>query len=53
VSLGIVPQNEMPAVNNVLNAAAWTYVAATLQSVLTLLYYASYLTGGSSDSDRS
>ena len=24
---------------SVLNAAAWTYVAATLQSVLTLLYY--------------
>ena len=51
VELGIVPAAEMPAVNSVLNAAAWTYVAATLQSVLTLLYYASYLTGGS-DSDR-
>lgn len=49
VSLGIVPQSEMPAVNNVLNAAALTYVAATLQSILTLLYYASYLTGGDSD----
>jgi len=51
VELGIVPQADMPAVNRVLNAAAWTYVAATLQSILTLLYYASYLTGGSSDSD--
>lgn len=49
VSLGIVPAAEMPAVNGVLNAAAWTYVAATLESVLTLLYYASHLTGGSSD----
>ncbi|MGI9177281.1 MAG: zinc metallopeptidase, partial [Pirellulales bacterium] len=49
VSLGIVPVDDMPAVNSVLNAAAWTYVADTLQSVLTLLYYASYLTGGSSD----
>jgi uncharacterized protein len=49
VNLGVVPAAEMPAVNSVLNAAAWTYVAATLQSVLTLLYYASYLTGGSSD----
>jgi hypothetical protein len=39
----------MPAVNSVLNAAAWTYVAGTLQSVLTLLYYASFLSGGSSD----
>jgi Zn-dependent membrane protease YugP len=33
----------------VLNAAAWTYVAATLQSVLTLLYYASRLSGSSDD----
>lgn len=49
VDLGIVSAADMPAVNNVLNAAAWTYVAATLQSVLTLLYYASYLTGGSND----
>ena len=49
VDLGIVPTAEMPAVNKVLNAAAWTYVAATLQSVLTLLYYASYLTGNRSD----
>jgi hypothetical protein len=49
VSLGIVPATEMPVVNSVLNAAAWTYVAGTLQSVLTLLYYASFLSGGSSD----
>jgi len=49
VQLGIVPAAEMPAVNQVLNAAAWTYVAATLQSILTLLYYASYLTGGSDE----
>jgi Zn-dependent membrane protease YugP len=51
VELGIVPSAEMPAVNRVLNAAAWTYVAGTLQSILTLLYYASYLTSGS-DSDN-
>lgn len=49
VELGIVPPAEMPAVNKVLNAAAWTYVAATLQSVLTLLYYATYLTGNRSE----
>jgi len=49
VSLGIVPAAEMPAVNSVLNAAAWTYVAGTLQSVLTLLYYANFLTGSSDD----
>jgi Zn-dependent membrane protease YugP len=49
VDLGIVSAADMPAVNDVLNAAAWTYVAATLQSILTLLYYASYLFGRSSD----
>jgi hypothetical protein len=52
VNLGIVPAAEMRSVNKVLNAAAWTYVAATLQSILTLLYYASYLTSGNSDSER-
>jgi uncharacterized protein len=39
VDLGIVPDQEMQYVNRVLNAAALTYVAATLQAVLTLLYY--------------
>lgn len=39
VSLGIVPAEEMTHVNKVLNAAAWTYIAATLQSVMILLYY--------------
>jgi Zn-dependent membrane protease YugP len=38
VGLGIVGREEMVYVNNVLNAAAWTYVAATLQAILTLLY---------------
>jgi len=50
VHLGIVPVADMPAVNSVLNAAAWTYVAGTLQSVFTLLYYASFLTGSRDDS---
>jgi uncharacterized protein len=36
---GIVHQSDMGPVNSVLNAAAMTYVAATLQAVLTLLYY--------------
>lgn len=45
VQLGIVPAEEMGAVNRVLNAAAWTYVAGTLQSVLTLLYYLSLFSG--------
>ena len=38
VGLGIVAQDEMKYVNSVLNAAALTYVAATLQAILTLLY---------------
>jgi Zn-dependent membrane protease YugP len=45
VTLGVVPQQEMPHVNRVLNAAGWTYVAATLQSVLTLIYYLSVFNG--------
>lgn len=49
VALGIVPAAEMSHVNRVLNAAAMTYVAATLQSVLTLLYYVIRFTGGSRD----
>ena len=39
VEHGIVPEQDMVYVNRVLNAAAWTYVAATLQAVITLLYY--------------
>jgi Zn-dependent membrane protease YugP len=40
VQYGIVGNQEMTYVNGVLNAAAWTYVAATLQAVLIVLYYA-------------
>ena len=39
VELAIVPSDQMVYVNRVLNAAAMTYVAATLQAILTLLYY--------------
>ena len=39
VERGIVPAAEMGPINKVLNAAALTYVAATLQAVMTLLYY--------------
>ncbi|MFK7738069.1 MAG: zinc metallopeptidase [Pirellulaceae bacterium] len=39
VNLGIISGPELPYVSKVLNAAALTYVAATLQAVLTLLYY--------------
>jgi uncharacterized protein len=37
--LNIVSHLEMPKVTKVLNAAALTYVAATLQTVMTLAYY--------------
>lgn len=37
--MGIVDEYGSAAVSDVLNAAGWTYVAATLQSVLTLAYY--------------
>ena len=46
VTEGIVHPNEMGPVNNVLNAAALTYVAGTLQAVLTLAYYILRYTGG-------
>jgi hypothetical protein len=39
VQLGIVHPQEMRYVEKVLNAAALTYVAATLQSIMVLLYY--------------
>jgi len=54
VQMGIVDDGAgSSAVRSVLNAAGWTYVAATLESVLTLVYYASaFLGGGSSDRDR-
>lgn len=38
VALGIIDQEGLRYVSKVLDAAAWTYVAATLQSLLTLLY---------------
>jgi len=49
VELDIVNRAEMSYVNSVLNAAALTYVAATLQSVLTLVYYGLRFFGGSRD----
>ena len=38
--MGVVDQHELGVVRSVLNAAAWTYVAATLQSILQVAYYA-------------
>ncbi len=47
---GLVSRDEDETVRSVLNAAAWTYVAATLTSILTLLYFLfrAGLLGGSS-----
>ena len=39
LSNGMIAPEEDQVVGRVLNAAAWTYVAATLTSVMTLLYY--------------
>ncbi len=38
VELGVINPQELTYVKKVLDAAAWTYVAATLQSILTLAY---------------
>lgn len=42
----IVGEQEQKGVNNVLNAAALTYVAALITAVMQLLYYASLVFGG-------
>lgn len=49
--LNIVDHDGAIAVRNVLNAAAWTYVAATLQTLLTLLYYVMRFGGALRDDD--
>ncbi len=50
--LGIVDGTGAAAVSDVLNAAGWTYVAGTLQSVLELLYYVMWIFGNSRSSDE-
>lgn len=45
----MIGTNEMTYVNDVLNSAAWTYVAATLQSVLQVAYYGLMVFGGGRD----
>jgi uncharacterized protein len=42
---GVLVPAEIPGARQVLNAAALTYVAAAVQSVLTVLYYLSLVTG--------
>jgi uncharacterized protein len=48
-ALGVVPRQDQQYVREVLNAAAWTYVAGTLQAVLTLLYFIIRFGGSSRD----
>jgi Zn-dependent membrane protease YugP len=43
----IVDRRELDGVNKVLNAAAWTYVAAAISALLQLLYYVFILLSGS------
>ena len=49
VAQGFVGQHEMQGVNAVLNAASLTYVAAAIQAIMTLLYYAFILLARSRD----
>jgi len=51
VQLGIVDSQEMGPVRSVLTAAALTYVAAALQSLMQLAYFLMILTGGSRSRD--
>ena len=45
-NMHLVDSGGAVAVDKVLNAAAWTYVAGTLSSVLQLFYYAARMLGG-------
>lgn len=51
VTYGIVAPHERGGLDKVLNAAAWTYVAAAVSSILTLIYFLmrAGLLGGSDD----
>lgn len=51
VQQGLVTHEELAGVNEVLNAAALTYVAAALQAISTLLYYIFILAGFSRSRD--
>ena len=42
----ITSEEERKGVNKVLNAAAWTYVAGLVTSIMQLLYYVSLVSGG-------
>lgn len=42
---GVIHSGEMNGINTVLDAAAWTYVAAAIQAISTVLYYGFLLMG--------
>lgn len=46
VNSGVLVESELPGVDQVLSAAAWTYVAGALQAISTVFYYALLLLGG-------
>lgn len=48
VNEGILYSSELAGVNQVLDAAAWTYVAAATQAISNVLYYVMLLSGRSS-----
>ncbi|WP_420645188.1 zinc metallopeptidase [Candidatus Leptofilum sp.] len=49
VGNGVLIGDEVKGVDKVLDAAAWTYVAAAVSAIGTLLYYVLLLTGGGRD----
>ncbi|MBM7843900.1 zinc metallopeptidase [Herpetosiphon giganteus] len=49
IANGLVSPQDQAAVSKVLNAAAWTYVAAAAQSILTFAYFAFRVFGGRRD----
>lgn len=50
--LGIIERDEAPGVNETLNAAAWTYVAAFIASLGNLVYLILQLTGSNRESEE-
>jgi Predicted Zn-dependent protease len=52
VETGIIYPEERQGIDKVLNAAAWTYVAAAITGFMTLLYYLLRFGGMGSSDDR-
>ncbi len=49
---GLLYQNELDGVSDILSAAAMTYVSAAIQSISNVLYYASIISSRSSRQNR-